>query len=119
MKIWLNGKRIYHGGPQQCKTDILNIFTDKPGPASYSKSRIIDGEAFSAFNLIININMVQYIKNCNNTGACRVLGREDWVLSVEELYLHLLSWCKRSYCQSTIEAKSNRAAVYIVYKLKQ
>ena len=79
-------KRISHGGPRQCKTNIFNIFTDKPGPTSFSKSRIIDGEALSAFNLMININMVQHIKHCTETEARRVLGREDWVLSIEELY---------------------------------
>ena len=30
--------------------------------------------------------MVQYIKHCTKTEARCVLGREDWVLSVEELY---------------------------------
>ena len=35
---------------------------------------------------MININKVQYIKNCTKTEARRVLDREDCVLSVEELY---------------------------------
>ena len=47
-----------HVGPRQCKTNNSNNFTDKTWSASFSKSRIIDGEAFSAFNLMININMV-------------------------------------------------------------
>ena len=78
-------KRISHGDPGQCKTNILNLFTNKPVPTSFSK-RIIEGEALSALNLMININMVQYIKNCIETETPHVLGREDWILSVEELY---------------------------------
>ena len=66
-----------HGGPRQCKTNNFNNFTDKPGPALSSKSRIIDGEAYSAFNLMININIVLYIKNCTETEARRVIGRDD------------------------------------------
>ena len=74
------------GGPRQCKTNNPNNFTDKPGPALFSKSSIIGGEAFFAFNLIIIINMVHYIKNCTETEARHVIGREDWVLFVKLLY---------------------------------
>ena len=69
-------KRISHGDPGQCKTNILNLFTDKPGPTSFSKNRIIYGEALSAFNLMININMVQYVKNCAETEARRAIDQE-------------------------------------------
>ena len=79
-------EKYSHVGPRQCKTNNPNNFTDKPWSASFSKSRIIDSEAFSAFKLMININIMQYIKNWNKKEVRRVLGREDWILSVEELY---------------------------------
>jgi len=62
----------------------FTIFKDVSGPTAYAKRNIMLGSVSSAFNLIINEGMMEYIKSCTELEAQRVL-KTNWTITISKL----------------------------------
>lgn len=81
------------------------IFKDIGGPTGYSKKNIMLGNVNSAFQLITDADMMQYIKSCTETEARRVL-KQDWTISIAQLH----AFISILYSRGAYEAKSLKAS---------
>lgn len=61
------------------------ILKDVSGPTAYAKRHIMLGSASSAFNLIIDEGMIEYIKSCTELEARKVLNNE-WTVTKSQLW---------------------------------
>lgn len=66
--IW----QILEGG-ESGRPRAYTIFNDVSGPTAYAKRNIMLGNVISSFQLIIDNNIMDYIKTCTETEACKVL----------------------------------------------
>ena len=78
--IWQKIQNESEPGRSQCH----NIFKEKSGPTGYAKRNIMKGKVNTAFSLIIDDSMLDYIKTCTELEACRVLGSK-WSLTRADL----------------------------------
>ncbi|XP_043485885.1 uncharacterized protein LOC122513544 [Polistes fuscatus] len=74
-----NWEKIQEGSTTG-RLPLHNIFKDISGPTGYAKRNIIKGEVDSAFLLLIDRNILDYIISCTELEAFRVLGKK-WTLS--------------------------------------
>lgn len=84
------------GIPQRSTT-----FKASHGPTAFAKRHVIEGKVSSAFFLIINKNIINYIRKCTEMEASTILGKE-WVLSEEKFY----SFLAILYGRGAYEAKN-------------
>ena len=61
------------------------MFKDVSGPTAYAKRNIMFGNVKSAFELIIDNSMIEYIKICTKTEARKVLKKDDWSITEVQL----------------------------------
>lgn len=95
--IWTKIK----AGSTPGRRSINSIFKAVIGPTAYAKRSIMKGTVSSAFFLIINRRMMDYIRTCTKLEAFRVLG-EKWDLSQEKFYAFLAIL----YARGAYEAKN-------------
>ena len=81
------------------------IFKDIAGPTSYAKRNIMSGYVTSAFELIIDRQVMEHKNDCTETEEHRVL-KKDWTFTVAEL----LSFLGILYARGAYEAKSLTAS---------
>ncbi|XP_043502332.1 uncharacterized protein LOC122524249 [Polistes fuscatus] len=74
-----NWEKIQEGSTTG-RLPLHNTFKDISGPTGYAKRNIIKGEVNSAFLLLIDRNILDYIISCTELEAFRVLGKK-WTLS--------------------------------------
>ncbi|XP_033195568.2 uncharacterized protein LOC117159659 [Bombus vancouverensis nearcticus] len=92
-------------GGSRGRTPIRMIFKDIAGPSGNAKRNIMSGCVISAFELIIDRNIMEHIKNCTETEARRVL-KKDWTITVAELH----SFLGILYARGAYESKSLKAS---------
>ena len=63
-----------------------NVFTETPGPTSYAKRNITEGEVLTAFSLFIDKFMIDHIIKCTETEARMKLQNDSWKTNREEIY---------------------------------
>ena len=84
---------------------VRMIFKDIAGPTSYAKRNIMSGYVTSAFELIIDRQVMEHKNDCTETEEHRVL-KKDWTFTVAEL----LSFLGILYARDAYEAKSLTAS---------
>lgn len=98
-------------GTSSGRKPIQSIFKDVSGPTGYAKSNIMKGVVSTAFSLIIDNSIVEYIRTCTEKEASRVL-RDTWKLTKSKL----LAFIGLLYARGAYEAK-NLKACYLWNKL--
>ncbi|XP_066943494.1 piggyBac transposable element-derived protein 4-like [Macrobrachium rosenbergii] len=63
-----------------------NVMKDTPGPTSFAKRNITEGNNISALNLFIDSYIIDHIVKCTETEARLKLNTQDWKTSKEEIY---------------------------------
>ena len=92
-------------GGSRGRTPIRVIFKDIAGPTGYAKRNIMLDCVISAFELIIDKNIMKHIKDCIDTEARRVL-KKDWTVTVAELH----SFLGILYARGAYESRSLKAS---------
>lgn len=65
---------------------IYTIFKDVFGPTAYAKKHIMLGLGSSAVNLVIDEDMMAYIKSCTKLEARQVLNNKEWTIIKSQLW---------------------------------
>ena len=94
------------------RTPIRMIFKDIGGPTAHAKRNIIMDCMLSAFDLIIDKDIMQHIKDCTEAEARRVL-KTDWTITIAELR----SFIGILYTRGAYEARSLKASYSMVEKM--
>ena len=79
---------------------IYNVFKDVSGPTGYAKHNIMKGNVKSAFSLIINNKILEYIISCTKIEGRKTL-ETDWNFTVSKLK----AFISISYAPDAYEAK--------------
>ncbi|XP_068972161.1 uncharacterized protein [Bombus flavifrons] len=71
-------------GGSRGRTPVRMIFKDIAGPTGYAKRNIMSSCVTSAFEFIIDRHITEYVKDCTETEAHRVL-KKDWTITIVDL----------------------------------
>uniref|UniRef100_UPI00143A69D5 uncharacterized protein LOC117157588 n=1 Tax=Bombus vancouverensis nearcticus TaxID=2705178 RepID=UPI00143A69D5 len=71
-------------GGSRGRTSVCMIFEDIAGLTGYAKRNIMSGCVTGAFEFIIDRHITEYVKDCTETEAHRVL-KNDWTITIVEL----------------------------------
>lgn len=91
-------------GSSSGRKPIQSIFKDVSGPTGYAKRNIMKGVVSTAFSLIIDDSIVEYIRTCTEEEASRVLG-DTWLLTKSKL----LAFIGILYARGAYEGRNLKA----------
>lgn len=62
-----------------------NVWKARPGPTSYSTSKVLNGSPLSAFSIFVDEKMLRHVQRCTNEEGKRVTGDQAWHVTLEEM----------------------------------